>query len=187
MLLFVGFLHNSCNKCNPWGDCELNGTFIIQDTLILKSDTISTQDTVWLMCSISDTLPHENKNLLPIYYPNAEMEIDPLFTSISATPHLYAPEVLNEIGDCILHQYGVIIKPIYQNARYIHKTGFVFSTPGIYLIRTSKDRAHIQGNCECDDIKIKSVINIENRNLYLLPKEQYEGYDTTIIAAFVVK
>ena len=74
MLLFVGFLHNSCNKCNPWGDCEPAYTFKVVDSLIRKNDTVALGDTIWLGTCISDSLllDYEPRK---VYFPNAKLTI----------------------------------------------------------------------------------------------------------------
>ena len=74
LLIIVGFLFNSCSKCNPWGDCEPAYTFKVVDSLIRKNDTVALGDTIWLGTCISDSLllDYEPRK---VYFPNAKLTI----------------------------------------------------------------------------------------------------------------
>lgn len=173
----------SCDDCKPIGGCDPSNSFVITDSLHLKNDTINLGDTLWVGSSFTDSLQIDFYPYSRMYFPSCEISIGMLITDIRSKLYV-TPEVINVKG--IYQDFGLIYE--YTNQMYHHKVGLVFKNRGVFLLQLASGFAISPDDCECNDAYIHPRLYVSNnRNLYLLPKSDISMYDTTTIAAFVVK
>lgn len=183
-LAIVTFIFNGCGKCSYWRDDVPGGQFVFSDTLTLSNDTIALYDTLWLHTIKSDSLIRWDSVL--VHYPNGQISIDLIIRPIDGQA-IYEPNFKIHSG---VYQSGMgggsIILEYYENF-YSFKLGIILNKPGKYLLGIPVGSGYQIDGCKTDVISIQPFLYTKQRNLYLLSKDQLNLYDTTTIAAFVVK